>query len=100
MSSMTKPIRIDGDADRRTTCEGVEPMMNSQLLFLSEYDGRFEPRRAPLMEAAPKSVLRRLIVRIGRRLRPHPPPHYFSDHLCRDIGISPVRGEREVFWPW
>ena len=75
-------------------------MMNSQLLFLSEYAGRFEPRCAPLAEARSESFLRRLIVRIGHRLRPHPPPPYFSDHLCRDIGISPVRGEREMFWPW
>jgi hypothetical protein len=75
-------------------------MMNSQLLFMSEYAGRFEPQRAPLPELPSESLLRRLIVRIGRRLLPQTPPPYLSDHLCRDIGIEPMRKDPEVFWPW
>lgn len=75
-------------------------MMNSQLLFMSEYAGRFDPRRSPWPEAPPESFLRRLIVRIGRRLRQHPPPPYLSDHLCRDIGIEPMPKPQELFWPW
>jgi hypothetical protein len=97
---MTKPVRIDEDAARRTTREGVAPMMNSQLLFMSEYAGRFDAPRSRSPEAPSGSVLRRLIVRIGRRLRPNPAPPYLSDHLCRDIGIEPMPKEPEVFWPW
>src|SRR5262245_32979810 len=100
MQPMTKPVQIDGAAAHRTTGEGVAPMMNSQLLFLSEYAGGLEPRHVPLPEASSASVLRRLIVRMTRRLRPHPPPPYFSAHLCRDIGIEPMPQKPEVFWPW
>ncbi len=75
-------------------------MMNSQLLFTSEYAGRFDPPRARSPEAPSESVLRRLIVRIGRRLRRHSPPPYLSDHLCRDIGIEPMPKSQELFWPW
>jgi hypothetical protein len=74
-------------------------MMNSQLLFMSEYAARIDPRRSRSPEAPSESVLRRLIVRIGRRLRPNPPP-YLSAHLCRDIGIEPMPKSRELFWPW
>jgi hypothetical protein len=75
-------------------------MMNSQLLFMSEYAARLESPHARSAQAPSQSALRRLIVRIGRRLRPHSPPPYLSDHLCRDIGIEPMQKEPEVFWPW
>jgi hypothetical protein len=74
-------------------------MMNSQLLFMSEYAARIEPARSRSPEAPSESFLRRLIVRIGRRLRPNPPP-YLSAHLCRDIGIEPMPERQEVLWPW
>jgi hypothetical protein len=96
---MTKPVRIDEDTALCATREGVTPMMNSQLLFISEYAGRLEAPGSLPAAAPPESLLRRLIVRIGRRLRPQPPP-YLSDYLCRDIGIPPMSKEREVFWPW
>jgi hypothetical protein len=97
---MTKPVRIDRGAAHRTTREGVTPMMNSQLLFTSEYAARFDARLVPLPEAPPESLLRRLIVSIGRRLRPNPPPPYLNDHLCRDIGIEPMPMRQEPPWPW
>jgi hypothetical protein len=75
-------------------------MMNSQLLFMSEYASRLDSPRSGSAQAPSGSVLRRLIVRMGRRLRPSPPPPYFSDHLCRDIGIEPMPKDPEVFWPW
>ena len=76
-------------------------MMNAQLLFMSEYARRLEPRLLPVEEVSPDSRLRRLIVRMGRRLRWHAPlPNDLSEHLCRDIGIDVPPKQPEVFWPW
>jgi hypothetical protein len=74
-------------------------MIASHLLF--EFFGRLAPRRWPHRpEDQAESMLRRLRSAVGRRRRQHSPPPYFSDHLCRDIGIEapPRRPERP--WPW
>jgi len=72
-------------------------MMTSQLLF--EFIGRLAPSRYPHHpEEQPDTLLRRLRSFVGRRWREHPPPPYFSEHLCRDIGIQPPPRTQE--WPW
>jgi hypothetical protein len=74
-------------------------MIASQLLF--EFFGRLTPARYPLRpEERPETLLRRLRSALGRRLRQHPPPPYFSDHLCRDIGIERPLKRQEWPWPW
>jgi len=63
-------------------------MIASQLLF--EFFGRLAPGRYPHRpEERPEPLLRRLRSAVSRGRRQHSPPPYFSDHLCRDIGIEP-----------
>jgi hypothetical protein len=33
-------------------------------------------------------------------LRQYPPPPYFDEHLCRDIGIEPPPKAEQWPWPW
>jgi hypothetical protein len=74
-------------------------MITSQLLF--EFLGRLAPTRYPHRpEDRPESVLRLLRSVLGRHSRRHSAPPYFSDHLCRDIGIQPPPKRREPPWPW
>ncbi|HUL06869.1 MAG TPA: hypothetical protein VLV76_11090 [Candidatus Acidoferrum sp.] len=74
-------------------------MIASQLLF--EFLGRLAPQRWPLRpEDRPETWLSRLGTAVSRRRRQHSPPPYFSDHLCRDIGIEPPPKWPEAPWPW
>ena len=74
-------------------------MLASQLLF--EFLGRLAPVRYPIRpEDQPDSLARRLWSTVDRSLRQHSPPPYFSDHLCRDIGIDPPPKREEYPWPW
>ena len=70
-------------------------MITSQLLF--EFFGRLAPTRYP---HRPESVLRLLRSVLGRGWRQHSAPPYFSEHLCRDIGIEPPPQRQEPPWPW
>jgi hypothetical protein len=33
-------------------------------------------------------------------LRQYPPPPYFNERLCRDIGIEPPPKTEQWPWPW
>jgi hypothetical protein len=77
--------------------QGTPVMIASQLLF--EFIVRLAPARYPdRPEERADSLLRRLWSAVSRRLRQHSPPPYFSDHLCRDIGIE--RPPKQEEWPW
>ena len=74
-------------------------MIASQLLF--EFIGRLAPSQYPHRpEEQPETLLHRLRLSIGGRLRQHPQPPYFSAHLCRDIGIDPPPRTQAWPWPW
>ena len=75
-------------------------MINSHLLFMSEYAGRFDPRRANRSGAGSASFVRRLLIALLTRPRRHSLPPHLSDHLCRDIGIEPMPKRQEWMWPW
>jgi len=56
------------------------------------------PRRQPHRLARAAALLRRLLFAAG--LRQHPPPPYFNERLCRDIGIEPPPKAEQWPWPW
>jgi hypothetical protein len=74
-------------------------MTNSHLLFVSQYVGRFDPRRSNRSDVGPAPFVRRLLIALLTRPRRHSLP-YLNDHLCRDIGIEPMPKQQEWFWPW
>jgi hypothetical protein len=56
------------------------------------------PRRQPHRLVRAATLLRRLLSAVG--LRQHPPPPYFNERLCRDIGIEPPPKAEQWPWPW
>jgi hypothetical protein len=59
---------------------------------------RSASRPAPRRLARAATLLRRVLFAAG--LRQHPPPPYFDEHLCRDIGIEPPPKAEQWPWPW